>query len=524
MPTTPAFIPGPAEKLPEPRPPVDYAAVKKVHLIGIGGSAMGNFAGMLQAKGLEVRGSDAGVFDPMRSNLVRWNIPFTEGYAAENLDWGPDLVVVGNVTRRDNPEAVAMREKALPYCSFPEALGEWILPGRVPTVIAGTHGKTTTTSLTAWLLESSGKSPGLLVGGVPLNLGTSFRLGDGVPFVIEGDEYDTAYYDKRPKLVHYRPHHGVLTSVEFDHADIYPDFAAVQRAFALYASLFPQDGLLVAWGEDDRVTAVLDRCPGRVVRYGFAHPQLPCEDCSPPLDLEVYLDKIEPRGATFRLVKGIAAPLQHRDPLPQYAPGETIGEFLSPMPGRHNVLNAAAALCLALDLGCTVPQLQEALRTFRGIKKRQELRGVVNNIAIIDDYGHHPTAVKETVAAIAGQYPGHRLWALFEAESNTSRRKVFEDVYPKVFGGADQVILCSPLHKETDKLRADEIMDAALVCQRISQHGVPARFIPAVADIVDTLARELQPGDVVLAMSGRDFQGLHGQLLDRLRQRFGVAE
>jgi UDP-N-acetylmuramate: L-alanyl-gamma-D-glutamyl-meso-diaminopimelate ligase len=176
----PTFLPGPAERVPEPRPPVDYAAVKKVHLIGIGGSAMGNFAGMLQAKGLEVRGSDAGVFDPMRSNLVRWNIPFAEGYDAKNLDWGPDLVVVGNVTRRDNPEAVAMRDRGLPYCSFPEALGEWILPGRVPTVIAGTHGKTTTTSLTAWLCESAGLSPGLLVGGVPLNFGTSFRLGDGV--------------------------------------------------------------------------------------------------------------------------------------------------------------------------------------------------------------------------------------------------------------------------------------------------------------------------------------------------------
>ena len=521
LPSSPAaFIPGPAEMVPEPRPAVDYASVKKVHLIGIGGSAMGNFAGMLQAKGLEVRGSDAGVFDPMRTNLERWRIPFAEGYAAANLDWGPDLVVVGNVTRRDNPEAVAMREKGLPYCSFPEALGEWVLPDRIPTVIAGTHGKTTTTSLTAWLLEACGRSPGLLVGGVPLNLGTSFRLGDGQPFVIEGDEYDTAYYDKRPKLVHYRPHHGVLTSVEFDHADIYPDFAAVQRAFVLYASLFPADGLLVAWGEDERVTAVLDHCPGRVVRYGFAHPQLPCKDNSLPLDLEIYVDDVGPRGVAFHLVKGIAAPVHGRDPLPQFAPGETIGAFQCPMAGRHNALNAAAALTLALDLGCTVAQLQEALPQFRGIKKRQELRGEVAQIAVIDDYAHHPTAVKETVAAIAGQFPGRRIWALFEAESNTSRRKVFEEVYPTVFGGADQVVLCSPLHKETDKLSAEQVMDAALVCQRISERGTPARFIPAVADIVDTLARELSPGDVVLAMSGRDFQGLHGLLLDRLRQRF----
>ena len=513
------FIPGPAERVPEPRPTVDYSRVKKVHLIGIGGSAMGNFAGMLQAKGLEVRGSDAGVFDPMRANLLRWNIPFVEGYAAENLSWNPDLVVVGNVTRRDNPEAVALRERGLPYCSFPEALGEWILPGRIPTVIAGTHGKTTTTSLTAWLLESAGLSPGLLVGGVPKNLGTSFRLGEGKPFVIEGDEYDTAYYDKRPKFMHYRPHHGVLTSVEFDHADIYPDFAAVQRAFALYASLFPQGGLLVAWGEDENVTAVLDRCHGRVIRYGFQHVAVPCADEGLPLDVEIKLLGVGARGAQFELYRGLAVPLHGRDPLPQFGPGQLIGHFESPMAGKHNVLNATAALCLALDLGASVPQLQAGIASFLGIKKRQEVRGVVAGVTVIDDYAHHPTAVKETVAAIHGMYPGKRLWAVFEAESNTSRRKVFDDVYPDAFTGADQVVLCSPLHKESDKLRADEIMDAGLVCRRISDKGVPARFIPQVADIVDMLASELREGDVVLAMSGRDFQGLHGLLLAKLEQR-----
>ena len=509
------FVPGPAERVPEPRPPVDYARVKKVHLIGIGGSAMGNFAGMLQAKGLEVRGSDVTVFDPMRAQLLKWQIPFTEGWSAQNLDWQPDLVVIGNVVRRDNVEATVVREKQLPYCSFPEALGEWILPDRIPVVIAGTHGKTTTTSVTAWLLEASGLSPGLLVGGVPLNLGTSFRLGQGRPFVIEGDEYDTAYYDKRPKFVHYRPHHGVLTSCEFDHADIYPDFAAVQRAFRLYASLFPQDGLLVAWGEDPRVTAVLDACPGRVARYGF-------QGGAHSLDIQMILHEIGARGADFSLVKGPGPYVNSRDPLPDFQPGQTIGKFHSPMAGKHNVLNVAAALTLALDLGATVTQLQEALQQFKGVKKRQEVRGVVGGVTVMDDYAHHPTAVLETVAAIRGQYPGQRLWAVFEAESNTSRRKVFETVYPDALAQADRVVLCQPLHKEGDKLTAEETMDAGAVCAAITARGVPAKYIPAVSDIVDFVAQEAQPGDVILAMSGRDFQGLHGALLTRLGQRFSA--
>ena len=516
-----SFVPGPAERVPEPRPPVDYAAVRKVHLIGIGGSAMGNFAGMLQAKGLEVRGSDVTVFDPMRSQLVKWQIPFTEGWSADNLDWGPDLVVIGNVVRRDNVEATRVRADNLPYCSFPEALGEWILPGRIPTVIAGTHGKTTTTSVTAWLLEASGLSPGLLVGGVPKNLGTSFRLGEGRPFVIEGDEYDTAYYDKRPKFVHYRPHHGVLTSCEFDHADIYPDFAAVQRAFRLYASLFPADGLLVAWGEDERVTDVLDACTGRVARYGFATAAVPCQDPGRPLDVEIVLHGIGPRGADFSLFKGVAAPIHGRDPLPAYKGGQEIGRFQSPMAGKHNVLNVAAALTLALDLGATVPQLQSALAQFQGVKKRQEIRGIVGGVTVMDDYAHHPTAVLETVAAIRGQYPGQRLWAVFEAESNTSRRKVFETVYPAALAQADRVVLCQPLFKEGDKLTAEETMDAGAVCAAITRLGVPASYIPGVADIVTTIAAEAQPGDVILAMSGRDFQGLHGALLAALRTRFG---
>ena len=320
--------------------------------------------------------------------------------------------------------------------------------------------------------------------------------------------------------MHYRPHHGVLTSCEFDHADIYPDFAAVQRAFRLYASLFPADGLLVAWGEDERVTDVLDACPGRVARYGFTAGAVPCQDPGRPLDIEIQLHGVGPQGADFSLFKGIAPPVHGRDPLPGFRGGALIGRFQSPMAGRHNCLNAAAALTIALDLGATVPQLQSAIAQFQGVKKRQEIRGIVGGVLVMDDYAHHPTAVLETVAAIRGQYPGQRLWAIFEAESNTSRRKVFETVYPAALAQADRVVLCQPLFKEGDKLTAEETMDAAAVCQRIVELGVPAQYIPAVSDIVDFVAKEARPGDVILAMSGRDFQGLHGALLTRLAGRF----
>ncbi len=492
-----SFVPGPAERKPEPRPPVDYSQVKSVHLIGIGGSAMGNFAGMLQDRGLEVRGSDAGIFDPMRSNLLNWNIAFAEGYAGENLSWNPDLVIVGNVVRRDNPEAVAMRQASMPYASFPEALGEWLLRDRIPVVVTGTHGKTTTTSLTAWLLEASGRSPGLLVGGVPTNLGRSFQAGSGDTFVIEGDEYDTAYYDKRPKFVHYRPHHTILTSVEFDHADIYPDFAAVSRAFRLLASLVDPQGQLAAWGGDRRVTDVLDACQAKVVRYGL-------EGDGPDLDAVATLQELGPQGAIFDL----------------HIKGAHVGRFHSPMAGRHNVRNATAALVTTLNLGLSVQQAQQALSSFKGIKKRQEVRGVVGDVTVIDDYAHHPTAVLETIAAIRAAYPDRKLWALFEAESNTSRRKVFEQRYPPAFAQADEVIFCSPLRKKGDKLGDDEVLDVSTIVGKIRQAGVPARYIPDVKEIADAVASEVAPGDVVLAMSGRNFRGLHADLLQRLEARF----
>ncbi len=505
--------PGPAERVPEPRPRVDWSKVERVHLIGVGGSAMGNFAGLLKAAGKEVRGSDAGVFEPMKGNLERWQVPVMEGFSAAHLDWAPDAVVVGNVTRRDNPEAVEMRARGLPYASFPEALGDWLLADRLPVVITGTHGKTTTTSLTAWLLHDCGRDPGLLVGGVPLDLGTSFRAGGvGAPFVIEGDEYDTAYFDKRPKFVHYRPHHAILTSVEFDHADIYPDFEAVQRAFVLLASLVREDGLLVAWGEDPRVTSALHAARCRVVRYGLARDAAEAR----ALGLDAW-------GEGVQLVDGGA-----RFILRQRSGEEvrTLGDFQSRIPGMHNARNTVAALLTVLDLGVSATDAAAALLRFTGVKKRQEWKGEVDGVAVLDDYAHHPTAVEETVAAIRAAWPGRRLWALFEAESNTSRRAFFQQAYVDAFAhsGADEVVFCSPLRKAQDAGGAGasdgtDYLDCDRLVRDLGAAGLRARYVPEVDDIVALLAVEASAGDVVLAMSGRDFRGLHGKLLTALSAR-----
>jgi UDP-N-acetylmuramate: L-alanyl-gamma-D-glutamyl-meso-diaminopimelate ligase len=508
-----SFTPGPAEAIPEPRAPVAYAHVRKVHLMGIGGSAMGAFAGMLKERGLEVRGSDENVYSPMRERLAEWGIPYVEGYRAENLDWGPDLVIVGNVIRRVNPEAEATRVRGLPHVSFPEALGEWILPGRLPVVIVGTHGKTTTTSLMAWVLTVAGHAPGLLVGGVPFNIGRSFASGGaapfawrspygpehlfeaGAPFVIEGDEYDTAYFDKRPKFVHYRPHHAILTSVEFDHADIYPDEAACERAFALLSSLVAPEGLLCAWGQDDRVLRAARHATSRVFTYGLGPAS--------GLDVEARIESLDGAGACYEV----------------FIRGTSFGRIRTPMAGRHNVLNATAVIATAADMGVPYPRVAEAMESFQGVRKRQDVRGEEDGVLVIDDYAHHPTAVRETIDAIRARYPGRRLWAAFEAESNTSRRRAFQDLYPTVFDGADLVVFCKPLAKASDKLKPEEQIDVPAIITALHARGKQAWYLPEVPEIVRFMAETCVPGDVVLGMSGRHFEGLHDALLAALRAR-----
>lgn len=473
-------------------PPVVLANVRKIHLMAICGTGMGAFAGMLQAHGYEVRGSDEGAYPPMSERLAAWGIPIMEGFAPENLDWGPDLVIVGNVIRRVNPEATAMRERGLPHMSFPEALSALFLGARHPVVVTGTHGKTTTTSLTAWLLDHAGLGPSFLIGGIPANFGRSFHLGAGSPFVIEGDEYDTAYFDKGPKFLHYQPRTAILTSIEYDHADIYRDLDHVISAFDRFVSIVPPDGALLVCGEHQLPVRVARQCRGAVETYGVDGPY------------DWVARGARPDGEGWRFV------LEHR--------GEALGEVHSPMAGRHNVQNAVAALAAATRLGVPFETLRAGIAEFRGVVKRQEVKGEVDGVLVIDDYAHHPTAVAETIAAIRARYPDRPLWALFEAESNTSRRRFFQDDYPVALRAADHVVLSKPL-KKWDKLTPEEQIDCERIVEDLRAAGVDAHHIPEFEDIVTFVARDARPGDVVLGMSGRNFGGLHGKLLAALTAR-----
>jgi UDP-N-acetylmuramate: L-alanyl-gamma-D-glutamyl-meso-diaminopimelate ligase len=477
---------------------------KRIHILGIAGTAMGTFAGMLKARGLDVRGSDAAAYPPMSDQLAAQGIPLMLGYAPENLDWGPDFVIVGNVIRQVNPEATAMRERGLPHASFPEAFGHLFLQDRRPIVVTGTHGKTTTTSLIAWLLEHGGKRPGLFVGGVPLNFGRSFRLGDGTPFVVEGDEYDTAYFDKAPKFLHYAPQVGVITNIEFDHADIFANVEVIEGWFERFAKLLPPGGRLVVHGTDARAgrAAASAACP--VETYGRG-PALRAAGLEAPTwraeDVSLNGD-----GATFRLWAG------DRD----------LGVFQSPLPGLHNVDNAVAALAVVLGDGLSADMAREGLGLFKSVKKRQEIKGIVHGITVIDDFAHHPTAVRETVSAISARYvrqPGARLFCCFEVESNTSRRRVFQDDYPPAFAGATAVLFCKPLDKP-DNLPEEARLQLPEVVRSLESMGIEAQLIPEVDDIVAWLVPRLRDGDVVLGMSGRHFHGFHDRLLAALQARF----
>jgi UDP-N-acetylmuramate: L-alanyl-gamma-D-glutamyl-meso-diaminopimelate ligase len=472
------------------------ARAQRVHVLGISGTAMGTFARMLTSRGYTIRGSDAACYPPMSDQLAAANIEVKLGYAPENLEWGPDLVVVGNVIRRDNPEMVEVVRRGLPYVSFPELFGHWFLAGRRPVVITGTHGKTTTTSLTAWLLEAGGQKPGLLVGGVPVNFGQSFLLGDGAHFVVEGDEYDTAFFDKVPKFLHYRPAVGVITNIEFDHADIYANVEAIEAEFTRFAALLPEAGRLIVNAAEPRArrAALAARCP--VETFGLEDATWQATDVASGAF-----------GYRFTVLRA----------------GEPIGRFTCPLPGVHNLQNALAAIAVAVGEGLSAEVVDDALGRFASVKKRQEVKGVARGVTVVDDFAHHPTAVRATVRAMreryvdcADQVPRPRLFACFEIESNTSRRRVFQDDYAAAFDGATAVLFCRPLEK-ADNLPLDLRIDLDEVVAALRARGIDAQLIPEVQDIVDWLSPRLMPGDVVLGMSGRHFYGLHDRLLGALR-------
>jgi len=469
-------------------PPPDQ--IDDVYLIGICGTGMGALAGLFKQAGYDVRGADDGVYPPMSTHLAERGIPVLEGYDPAHLDPAPDLTVVGNACTPTHPEAEYAREHGLVQQSFPEALAHCFLSqGRRPLVVAGTHGKTTTTGLLIHLLQHAGVEPGYLVGGVQQNGNGSYALGTDAPFVIEGDEYDSAYFDKRPKFLHYQPHHAVVTSLEFDHADIYANEDDYRQAFERFAGLLPADGLLALCGDHPAVRALADHTDATVRTYGLnAHNDAHAADL-----------QATPHDQTFTLHLG----------------GDSANVTL-PMHGHHNVQNALAAALLAHREGVALPQIADGLSTFEGMKRRQEVRGCPNDVLVLDDFAHHPTAVAATLQAVRAAHPDRRLVAVFEPRSNSSRRKLFETAYGEAFDAADAAFLKAPPVRHNDD--ADAMLDPTVVVNTIADRGPPAQTFDSVDDLLPPLVDTLRPGDVALLMSNGSFDGLHERLLTALKQ------
>ena len=466
----------------------------RIYLLGIAGTGMGSFAGLLKAAGHEVSGSDENVYPPMSDKLQEWQIPYYTPYSAENLKASPiDLAIVGNVIRAANVEARTVRRAGVPHVSFPEALDELFLKAKHSVVIVGTHGKTTTTSLCAQVLQHAGRDPSLLVGGVPLNFNEGFRLGKGEHFVLEGDEYDTAYFDKGPKFLHYRPRTAIFTGAEFDHADIYRDTAHYESAFVQFMELMPQDGFLAACATFENSKKLVHSAKCRVETYSAR------EDVE--ADWHALWVHLGPAGAAFEI----------------FYKGKTEIRVTLPAAGRHNVENALGVYAACRALGLKPDEIAAGFQTFKGVKRRQELRGEIGGVAIIDDFAHHPTAVRETIAAILAMYPGRRLVAAFEPRSNTAMRKIHQDEYAHAFKGAAEAIISQP--SAIAKVPESERVDARAMAADIGKTGVPARWMESPDAIVEALARELKSGDVVLGMSNGAFGGLHKKLLEALGKR-----
>jgi UDP-N-acetylmuramate: L-alanyl-gamma-D-glutamyl-meso-diaminopimelate ligase len=460
----------------------------KVHLSGVCGTAMASLAGLLREKGHAVTGSDQDVYPPMSTQLEALGIPVRSPYGAANVPEDADLVVIGNALSRGNAEVEAVLDRKQRMTSLPALLAEEFIRGRASFVVAGTHGKTTTTSLLAFLLSEAGLDPSFLVGGVPVDFGRSYRLGRGDAFVIEGDEYDTAFFDKRPKFVHYLPDVAVIGNLEFDHADIYPDLQAVQGAFRRLLTVIPRRGLLLAGIESPGLAPLLGEAPCAVETFGVeVEADWRAEDL-----------RSGPRGMRFRLVRK----------------GRDEGEFETALAGRHNVRNALAALAAAHSAGVAPGAARTALGAFRGVRRRLELRGEVRGVAVYDDFAHHPTAVRETIGALRAALPGRRLVTVFEPRSYTARSRVFQDDFASALATADEVVVAAV--DRPGKLREAERLSEPGLVAGVCRLGTSARFLPTVEAILEGLVPGLREGDAVLVLSNGGFGGIHEKLLRAL--------
>jgi UDP-N-acetylmuramate: L-alanyl-gamma-D-glutamyl-meso-diaminopimelate ligase len=469
---------------------------KHIHLIGICGTAMASLAGLLQLRGHRVTGSDQAAYPPMSDLLRSLGIPIAEPFSEANLQPAPDLIVVGNALSRGNPEVEFMLDRRIPFTSLARMIHDEFIQGHESLVVAGTHGKTTTTSMLAWIYEVAARrqpelAPSFLIGGVAENFGTSFHLSNGRPFIIEGDEYDTAFFDKGPKFMHYFPDALILTHVEFDHADIYADLPAVKTAFRRLVNLVPRRGRIVAFDGSGNVTECLNNALCSVERYGL--------DANSTWHLKDL--HFENGASHWRLLRS----------------GEPWAELTLPMAGEHNALNATAAAALAAGQGIAPQPIAEALATFRSVRRRLEVRAEINGIVVIDDFAHHPTAIRETLRALRAAYPGRRLWAVLEPRSNTLRRNVFERELVESLALADRVVLASVFHSE--KIPDGERLHPENVVAALIRSGHEAVLLPNADAIVAKIVPQLASGDVVAILSNGGFEGIYEKLPAALRQR-----
>ncbi len=465
---------------------------KHVHIIGIGGSAMAPLAGMLRESGFRVTGSDSGVYPPASTLLESLGISFFHSFDAANLQLAPDLVIVGNIIARGNPELEEVLDRKIPYRSMPEILEEIFLPGRHSIVVSGTHGKTTTTAMLAWTFETAGKKPNFLVGGVAENFGKSYGLGGGDDFILEGDEYETAFWDRGPKFFHYHPDDLIITSLEYDHADIYPDFETYELAFRRLVNLVPRRGRAIIWGDTKDSGPALRRAAQKalceVETYGFREGN----DWT-AADIVTTNEMVR-----FRVT--------HR--------GKLFGEFALSATGRHNVLNALAAIIVAQGRGISAESIAAALKTFRSVKRRMDVKGEFGGVLLVDDFAHHPTAVRATIEAARGRWPGRRVWAILEPRSNSMRRKIFQETLPEALALADRVILGGVFRSQ--QLGEDNRLDPETVAKSVRSLGKDARVFGGSQEIADTLAAESEAGDLLLVMSNGSFDGLCEKLITKL--------
>jgi UDP-N-acetylmuramate: L-alanyl-gamma-D-glutamyl-meso-diaminopimelate ligase len=462
-----------------------FGEIRSVHFVGIGGTAMAAVAAAMQEMGVRVSGSDQNIYPPTSTFLGDRKVDVRIGYAEHNLTDRPDLVVIGNAISRGNIEAELVLERRMRYCSLPELLKEFFIRGKRSIVVSGTHGKTTTTSLLTWVFEHNGLNPNFLIGGIPNNFSQGARFTNSEWFIIEGDEYDTAFFDKRSKFVHYLPEVVIINNIEFDHADIFESLGAIQTSFKRLINIIPRNGQLFANGDDLNIAPLLNvtHCP--VKRFGLG------EDNS----IRAFNLKLAPTVSEFEI--------------PSF-------KFRMNLLGELNVRNALAVVACAKHCGLKNSQIQSAFDTFKGVKRRMEVRGIAGGVTVVDDFGHHPTAIRETLRALRVRYPTQPIHAIFEPRSNTTRRNVFQKELVSAFADADSVVVSQV--DRLEQLSPSERLDPGLLMEDLKIAGKPAAYLPNVEAIIEHVLRNIQGGDVVCVFSNGGFGNIHAKLLDRLRR------